>query len=103
MSEGIQDEGNEDRHQSRVSDPAVEPTADGVGVDNPDEFVATLVWRIAAELGCDPMTLPPIGKQIDLDAVASLATDDRSSIGFTCGNCKVFVGYNGHMTVERIE
>ncbi|ELZ32014.1 hypothetical protein C474_07607 [Halogeometricum pallidum JCM 14848] len=103
MSEGVQDEGSIECHQTRAVYPAVEPTADGTTIDDPDEFVATLVWRIAAELGCDPLSLPPLRQQIDLDAVASLATDGRSSLRFTCGNCEVFVGYDGQITVDRIK
>lgn len=101
MSKGMQDKGSV-QPEARISHPAVDPVHNGSIVNNPEEFVATLVWRIAAELDCDPLALPPLGNQINLDAVTSLATDGRSSVSFTCGNCDVFVGHDGQLTVNRI-
>lgn len=101
MSKGMQDKGSV-QPKPRISNPAVDPVHNGSIVNNPEEFVAPLVWRTAAELGFDPLALLPLGNQIDLDAVTSLATDGCSSISFTCGNCDVFVGHDGQLTVNRI-
>ncbi|ELZ26173.1 hypothetical protein C474_20771 [Halogeometricum pallidum JCM 14848] len=68
-----------------------------------ENLVVTLVERVAATLGRDPIDLPSLSKEVDLEAVATLGAAPGATVSFQACDCAVFVGSSGDVSVSRLD
>ncbi|MUV57322.1 HalOD1 output domain-containing protein [Halogeometricum sp. CBA1124] len=59
-----------------------------------------LVRRIARTLDRDPMDLPPLAWEVDLDALSTLATNGHVSITFEYEGCDVRIHKDGTVSIS---
>jgi hypothetical protein len=59
-----------------------------------------LVRRIARTLDRDPMDLPPLAWEVDLDALSTLATNDQVSVAFEYEGCDVRIDTDGSVSIS---
>jgi hypothetical protein len=72
-------------------------SSDGVVAD--DRLEVRLVRQIARTLDRDPMDLPPLAWEVDLDALSTLVTDGQVSITFEYEGCDVRIDRDGTVSV----
>ncbi|MDS0293014.1 HalOD1 output domain-containing protein [Halogeometricum luteum] len=63
-------------------------------------LVEAVVEGVAAALGSTPMDLPPLSREVDLEAVATLGAIPGTSVGFEVCDCAVVVGDDGRVSVS---
>lgn len=68
-----------------------------------ENLVVTLVERVAAALGRNPMDLPSLSREVDLEAVATLGAMAGTTVSFQACDCAVFVGSSGDISVSRLD
>lgn len=73
------------------------------GTVDEDELVMTLIHDIAEELDRDPLDLPPLSREIDLEAAATLGAAPGATLGFQVVDCEVFIGSKGTVSVSRLD
>jgi hypothetical protein len=59
-----------------------------------------LVRRIARTLDRDPMDLPPLAWEVDLDALSTLATNDQVSVAFEYEGRDVRIDTDGRVSIS---
>jgi hypothetical protein len=59
-----------------------------------------LVRRIARTLDRDPMDLPPLAWEVDLDALSTLAANEQVSVAFEYEGCDVRIDTDGSVSIS---
>ncbi|MDS0296329.1 HalOD1 output domain-containing protein [Halogeometricum luteum] len=70
-------------------------TDDGTG----ERFEVRLVRAIARTLDRDPLDLPPLAREVDVEALSALAGNGRTVVSFEYEGCDVEVGPGGAVSV----
>lgn len=79
-------------------------TASGPSNDRNDgeEFAVRLVREIARVLDRDPLDLPPLAREVDLEALSSLVREGRTAVSFEYEGCEVEIDPNGGVSVAHL-
>ncbi|ELZ29820.1 hypothetical protein C474_12326 [Halogeometricum pallidum JCM 14848] len=67
-----------------------------------EEFAVRLVREIARALDRDPLDLPPLAREVDLEALSSLVRDGRTAVSFEYEGCEVEIEPSGDVSVAPL-
>ena len=81
-----------------VTDGAPDPS-DGPDDGEGERFDVRLVRAIARTLDRDPLDLPPLAREVDLEALSALAGNGRTAVSFEYEGCEVEIGPAGDVSV----